>query len=284
MNRHTPSLRALRVASPTPSSGATPAARRSRFRGVPGKVRPFVLPLLLLALFEWYARRAAALGSDALAPPSAAAKAFVGAAMDGSLWQATGFTLGTAALGLLLGAVLGIALGLVLGLSRRAAQLGSVSIEVLRPVPSVALIPLAMLGFGFGVRMELAIVAFATFWPLLVLVQSAVQQVEPRLLEVSRVLGLSSRERAFKIVLPAIVPRLFVALRLGVAVALVVAVTVEIAANPNGMGYAMMIAQQSFDPALMLAWLGWIGVVGFAVNAGMVRLQAWVARRMGVQP
>ncbi|MCY1517034.1 hypothetical protein D9M68_517000 [compost metagenome] len=50
------------------------------------------------------------------------------------------------------------------------------------------------------------------------------------------------------------------------------------------MGYAMMIAQQSFDPALMLAWLGWIGVVGFAVNAGMVRLQAFVARRMGVQP
>jgi len=282
MNRHTPSLRALRVASPTPSPGATPAARRSRFRGVPGKVRPFVLPLLLLALFEWYARRAAALGSDALAPPSAAAKAFVGAAMDGSLWQATGFTLGTAALGLLLGAVLGIALGLVLGLSRRAAQLGSVSIEVLRPVPSVALIPLAMLGFGFGVRMELAIVAFATFWPLLVLVQSAVQQVEPRLLEVSRVLGLSSRERAFKIVLPAIVPRLFVALRLGVAVALVVAVTVEIAANPNGMGYAMMIAQQSFDPALMLAWLGWIGIVGFAVNAGMLMLQRAVSRRMGV--
>ena len=281
MNRHTPSLRALRVASPTPSPGATPAARRSRFRGVPGKVRPFVLPLLLLALFEWYARRAAALGSDALAPPSAAAKAFVGAAMDGSLWQATGFTLGTAALGLLLGAVLGIALGLVLGLSRRAAQLGSVSIEVLRPVPSVALIPLAMLGFGFGVRMELAIVAFATFWPLLVLVQSAVQQVEPRLLEVSRVLGLSARERAFKIVLPAIVPRLFVALRLGVAVALVVAVTVEIAANPNGMGYAMMIAQQSFDPALMLAWLGWIGIVGFAVNAGMLVLQRAVSRRMG---
>ncbi|MGJ7573796.1 ABC transporter permease [Variovorax sp. RB2P76] len=247
-------------------------------------LRPWVFPALLIGLFEWYARRAAALGSDSLAPPSAAARAFAGAAMDGSLWQATGFTLGTAALGLLLGAVLGIAGGLVLGLSRRAAQLGSMSIEVLRPVPSVALIPLAMLGFGFGVRMELAIVAFATFWPLLVLVlvQSAVQQVEPRLLEVSRVLGLSARERAFKIVLPAIVPRLFVALRLGVAVALVVAVTVEIAANPNGMGYAMMIAQQSFDPALMLAWLGWIGVVGFAVNAGMVLLQRAVARRMGV--
>ncbi|MDM0055189.1 ABC transporter permease [Variovorax fucosicus] len=282
MIRHTPRLRALRVASPTPLQGATPAARRSRFRGVPGIVRAFVLPAVLLALFEWYARRAAALGSDALAPPSAAAKAFVGAAMDGSLWQATGFTLGTAALGLLIGAGLGVGLGIALGLSRRAARLSFLSIEVFRPVPSVALIPLAMLMFGFGVRMELSIVAFATFWPMLVLVQSAVQQVEPRLLEVSRVLGLSARERAWKIVLPAIVPRLFVALRLGVAVALVVAVTVEIAANPNGMGYAMMIAQQSLDPALMLAWLGWIGVVGFAVNVGMLQLQRFVARRMGV--
>jgi len=70
-------------------------------------------------------------------------------------------------------------------------------------------------------------------------------------------------------------------LRLGVAVSMVVAVTVEIAANPNGMGYAMMIAQQSLDPALMLAWLGWIGVVGYAINAGALRLQRWVAGRMG---
>ena len=81
--------------------------------------------------------------------------------------------------------------------------------------------------------------------------------------------------------LPAIVPRLFVALRLGVAIALVVAVTVEIAANPHGMGYAMMIAQQSLDPALMLAWLFWIGVVGYAINAAALRLQQRVARAHG---
>jgi ABC-type nitrate/sulfonate/bicarbonate transport system permease component len=244
-------------------------------------LRPWALPVVLLLIFEAYARRAAMLGSEALAPPSAALKALVGAAIDGSLWQATAFTLGTAALGLSVGALLGIGLGIVLGLSRRAARMGLLSIEVLRPLPSVALIPLAMLMFGFGVRMELCIVAFATFWPTLILVQSAVQQIEPRLLEVSRMLGLSSRERAWKIVLPAIVPRLFVALRLGVSVALVVAVTVEIAANPNGMGYAMMIAQQSFDPALMLGWLGWIGVVGFIINAAMLRLQRAIARRMG---
>jgi sulfonate transport system permease protein len=244
------------------------------------RLRPWWVPAVLLALFEAYAR-AFAPGSDAIAPPSAAVRAFVGAASDGSLWQATAFTLASAALGLGIGAALGIALGVALGLSRRAAQLSVVTVEMLRPVPSVALIPLAMLVFGFGMRMEFAVVAFASFWPILLLTQAAVAQVDPRLLELGHVLGLSPLQRSLKIVLPACVPRLFVALRLGVAVALVVAVTVEIAANPNGMGYAMMIAQQSLDPALMLAWLGWIGVVGSAVNAAALRLQRGVARRMG---
>jgi ABC-type nitrate/sulfonate/bicarbonate transport system permease component len=66
-----------------------------------------------------------------------------------------------------------------------------------------------------------------------------------------------------------------------VAIALVVAVTVEIAANPNGMGYALMLSQQSLDPALMLAWLFWIGLVGVLINAAAVRLQRFAARRMG---
>jgi sulfonate transport system permease protein len=252
-------------------------------RLVAARLRPWCFPLALLAGLEAYTRSAGQ-GSDALAPPSAAALALIVALRDGSLLEATAFTLGTAALGLALGSILGVMLGIALGLSRRAAQMGFLSIEVLRPVPSVALIPLAMLVFGFGLRMEFSIVAFASFWPMLILTQAAVQQVEPRLLEVSRVLGLSPAQRAFKIILPAIVPRLFVALRLGVAVALVVAVTVEIAANPHGMGYAMMIAQQSLDPALMLAWLFWIGFTGYLVNAAALKLQLHVARRMGAQP
>ena len=245
--------------------------------------RAAVLPLLLLAALEAYTRTTAA-GSDALAPPSAAARAWWRALQDGSLWQATLFTLGTAAAGLALGAGLGLLLGTALGLSRRLATVSLLTVEVLRPIPSVALIPLAMLVFGFGLRMELAVVAFATLWPVLVLTQAAVRQVEPQLLEVSAALELSAWQRARWVVLPATVPRLFVALRLAVAIALVVAVTVEIAANPHGMGYAMMIAQQSLDPALMLAWLGWIGVVGWALNAAATQLQQAVARRMGAAP
>ena len=138
-----------------------------------------------------------------------------------------------------------------------------------------------MLIFGFGFRMEIAVVAFACLWPLLVLTQAAVQQVEPQLLEVARALNLSASAQVCKIILPAIVPRLFVALRLGVAIALVVAVTIEIAANPSGMGYALIISQQSMAPDLMLAWLFWIGVVGYVINAAALRMQQRVAMRMG---
>ena len=244
------------------------------------RLRPWCFPLGLLLLFEVYVRTSAT-GSDSLAPPSAAVLAFVGALQDGSLWQATLFTLAAAAAGLAAAAALALPLGIALGLAPRAARITALSIELLRPIPSVALIPLAMLVFGFGLRMESAVVAFACFWPLLILTRAAVTQVEPRLLEVSQVLGLSAWQRGRKIVLPAIVPRLFVALRLGVAIALVVAVTVEIAANPHGMGYAMMIAQQSLDPALMLAWLGWIGGVGVAINAAALWLQQRVAVAMG---
>lgn len=243
-------------------------------------LRPFVFPALLLAALEWWARTVGR-SSDALAPPTAALRALAGALADGSVVTATGFTLGSAAAGLGLAWLLGVPLGTLLGLSPRAARMSFLSIELLRPVPSVALIPLAMLLWGFGLRMEIAVVAFACFWPVLVLTQAGVRQVEPRLLEVARALQLSAWARFFKIVLPALVPRLFVALRLGVAIALVVAVTVEIAANPHGMGYAVMIAQQSLDPALMLGWLFWIGLTGYVINAGASALQRVIARRMG---
>jgi ABC-type nitrate/sulfonate/bicarbonate transport system permease component len=246
-------------------------------------LRPFVFPLLLLAALEWWTRTIGK-DSDALAPPTRAAQALAAALADGSLLQATAFTLGSAAAGLGVACVLGILLGTLLGLSPRAAGMGFLTIEVLRPVPSVALIPLVMLAWGFGFRMEIAVIAFASVWPMLILTQAAVRQVEPRLLEVASALQLGPGARFTKIVLPAMVPRLFIALRLGVAIALVVAVTVEIAANPHGMGYALIIAQQSLDPALMLAWLGWIGVVGYAINVGTLRLQRAVARRMGEQP
>jgi sulfonate transport system permease protein len=243
-------------------------------------IHALTLPALLLGLLELWARTIGK-SSDSLAAPSAAVIAFFRALSDGSLLASTSFTLGSAAAGLGIGCLLGVFFGTLIGLSKRVASISFLSVEVLRPIPSVALIPLAMLMFGFGFRLEISVVAFACFWPILILTQAAVQQVEPCLLEVARALQLSQGEQFLKIVLPAIVPRLFVALRLGVAIALVVAVTVEIAANPHGMGYAIIYAQQSLDPALMLAWLFWISIVGFTINFGAMKLQTFVSMRMG---
>jgi sulfonate transport system permease protein len=243
-------------------------------------IRGAAAPLILLAGLEWYARGPGA-SSEALAPPTAAALAFWRALLDGSLMQATAYTLLGAAAGLGLGFVAGALLGIWLGLSPRAGRWSYLTVEVLRTVPSVALIPLSALVFGFGVWMDGSVVAFAVFWPMLILGQAAARQVDPRLLEVAMALDLSPWARTMKIVLPAMAPRLFIALRLGVAIAMVVAVTVEIAANPRGLGYSIMLAQENLDPALMLALVFWTAIVGYAANAFALGLQRRVAGAMG---
>lgn len=211
--------------------------------------------------------------SETVARPSAVLQALWVSMADGSLWTASWQTLWAATGGLALGGGLGLALGIWLGLSRRAAVASSLSVELLRPVPSVALLPLSMLVFGFGHRMEMAVVAFTCFWPMLLLTQTAIRHVEPRLLEVAYMLGLSPVARVFSIVLPAALPRVFVAFRLCVGIALVVAVTAEVTANPQGLGYALMSAQQSLHPEQMFAMLLWIGVLGWALTWALQRLQ-----------
>jgi len=243
--------------------------------GVSSLLRALALPASLLALAEVWLR-ASGYSGDAIALPSDVALACARALIDGTLVLSTAQTIGAAMLGLLFGGGLGVLAGVWFGLSRSARHLSVLSIELLRPVPSVALIPLAMLLFGFGVRMETSVVSFACFWPMLLLTQAAVRQVEPRLFEVARLLGLAPIERMLKLVLPAAAPRIFVALRISVGVALVVAVTVEIAANPYGLGYLAITSQQNLRPDLMLATVAWIGLIGWALNRLLVRVQTLV--------
>lgn len=235
-------------------------------------VRGWVVPVALLLLCET-ALRASGTQSEVLAKPSEVARALCQALTDGSILTATGQTLGAGLAGLLIGGGFGLAVGIWFGLVRRAAHLSALSVELLKPIPSVALIPLSMLLFGFGYRMEIVVVAFTCFFPMLILTQAAISNVEPRLLEVSQVLGLSLSARVWKIVLPAVMPRVFVALRVCIGIALVVSVTVEIAANPYGLGYGMMIAQQSLRPDLMFAFLLWIGLLGWVLNQVFMKLQ-----------
>ncbi len=231
-----------------------------------GSWKGLVVPIVLVAAAE-VAMRVNGSTSLSLAAPSDVAAALARALSDGSMLAATRDTLVSAGAGLAIGGLLGLALGILLGLVRPVDRLMEVTVEAIRPIPSVAVLPIAMLVFGFGYAMEIAIVAFSCLWPILIYTRSAMAGIEPRLMEVARALRLSPWARIRKIVLPAALPRILVAFRLAAAIALVVAVTVEIAINPLGLGYGILVAQQGLQPALMLAYLVWIGVLGWGLNA-----------------
>lgn len=241
-------------------------------KGLAAFVRGGAVPLGIVLVLQ-IAALATHLQNDTLAAPAAAIVAGARAFANGSIPVATLQTLATAAAGLALGGICGLAGGLVLGSIKTADRLMEFSVEALRPIPSVALIPVAMLIYGFGYRMEIAIVAFASFWPVLILTRNAVVGVDRALYDVARVLQLGPVARTMKIVLPAALPRIFVAFRLATGIALTVAVTVEVTTNPLGLGYGVMLAGQSLHPDLMLAYLVWIGFVGWALNFAILSTQ-----------
>ena len=241
------------------------AAQRIDLRGL-------VLPVALVAVAELLVR-GRGLRSDAIAAPSEVLLAWLRALVDGTLLSATAETLACAVAGLAIGFTLGVVLGTIFGLRGLVDELMEVTIEAIRPIPPVALIPIALLVYGFGYRLEIAIVVFATLWPAMIFTRTAIRGIAPRLFEVAKALELSPRERIFKIVIPAALPQIFVALRLSAAISLIVAVTVEVTANTIGLGHEMMMAQSSLHPDLMLALLVWTGVLGWMINAAMLLAQ-----------
>ena len=124
------------------------------------RLKGFEFPVLALLLLEATAR-ITHLRSDSLAAPSEIALAFGEAFADGSLLQATRDTLVSAFAGLLIGGSIGLLLGIALGMIPLLDRLMEVTVEAIRPIPSVALLPIALIAMGFGYRMEIVIVAFA---------------------------------------------------------------------------------------------------------------------------
>lgn len=235
-----------------------------------------IVPAALAALWEALSR-AGVLSEDGFSRPSRWLVAGWRALADGSLLLQTGQTFAAAALALAMAAAAGIALGTLLGLSRPLERAATLTIDALRPVPSVALIPLSLLVFGFSLGMSSAVAAFACFWPILLTTTASVRGIDPRLIEVGRMLGFSRGQRIWKLALPAAVPGIMVGVRVAAGIAIVVTITTEIVANPRGLGAAMTMASQSLQADLAWATLLWVGVVGWAANAAMLRLeQRWL--------
>jgi ABC-type nitrate/sulfonate/bicarbonate transport system permease component len=236
-----------------------------------------LFPAALLAAWEILARLGV-LDRDAFSRITLIVPAAVQGLADGTIWLRTYETLGAAVFGWGIAAAIGIPLGLALGLVRPLERLMTVTVEALRPVPSAALIPIVLLIFGFSLQLDAAVTAFACVWPILIVTTAAVRGIEPRLLEVGRALGYGALARIWHFALPAALPGIAVGLRIAFGIAIVVTVTVEIAANPRGLGYAMITAQQSLRAELMYAYLFWIGIVGWLINFAMTRTERRLLR------
>ena len=240
--------------------------------------RGALVPLGLLLLWE-VAGRLGMIPVDSVSMPSSMWSAGATLLRDGVLLSATVQTLHTTLQGLAFAILLGVAVGIVFGLFPRVQGVVGPTLEVLRPVPPVAFIPLALLIFGFGVALEVSIIVLASVWPILIVTVAAVRGIEPRLIEVGHVLELSLVRRIKTIVLPATAARIGVGIRIAAGVALVVAITVEIVLNPRGLGYEMIVAQQKLQVDILFALILWTGCVGVLFNLFVAQVERrWLPR------
>jgi NitT/TauT family transport system permease protein len=193
-------------------------------------------------------------------------------------WHNVGSTLLRGLIGYSIGCSVGIPAGIIMGRSRRAYCLFEPLTEMLRPIPSAAVIPVAILFLGIGDGMKIFVVAFACLWPVLINSLDGVRGIDPVLIETGKTFDLSRREFLFKIVIPAASPQFVTGMRISLAIALILAVTVEMIAGSNGIGFSILDAERSFHFSEMYAGIAMIGAVGYSANLIFVRLSDRVVR------
>lgn len=188
---------------------------------------------------------------------------------DGQLVADALHTVGVTLVSWLVALVAGTAAGVLMGLWRPAHTLFTTSVDVLRTLPVVAFVPVAVLLFGLSTTMEVVVAAWAALWPILVNARGAVDSVHPRLHEVAATLRLGAVRTLRAVILPAAAPFVLVGARLGLSFALIVTVVAEMIGNPAGIGYEIVQAQQSLRPDAMFAYILVVGLIGTGLDTGL---------------
>ncbi|TQJ51285.1 ABC-type nitrate/sulfonate/bicarbonate transport system permease component [Phycicoccus sp. SLBN-51] len=261
-------------------SGVMSGARRrgSRLDQLPSWVLGLVGVAVFLLIWELVPRLGLA-DPDYLPPASQVLQIFVRNLGLTSFWVAVGHTMTGWALGLAIASVAAVVLGLVIGSSSFLRQATHSTIEFLRPIPSVALIPLAVLLFGVSLRSTLLLVVYASFWQVLIQVLYGVTDVDVVASNTARSYGLGRLARVRYVVWPTTLPYLMTGLRLGAAVALILAVTSELVIGVPGLGHEIALAQSGGAETAMYALVLATGLIGVAINLVMRfverRVLAW---------
>jgi ABC-type nitrate/sulfonate/bicarbonate transport system permease component len=256
------------------TSIARPAAaprRRHRLR-VPDWLLPWASVVGVLALFDILPRIGVLPGAHF--PPISDTLSTLGEQLgEGSFWEAVWNTLQGWALGLGIAAALALPIGIVIGSSRLLYRAMRVVIEFLRPIPSVALIPLAILIYGTGLKSKVFLATFASFWQLLVATLYGVQDVDPVATDTARSFGFSRPQRLFRVTLPSAIPYIATGFRIASAVSLILTVTAELVIGSAGLGRSINLARSGGNEELMYALILTTGILGLLLNAIFVRIE-----------
>jgi ABC-type nitrate/sulfonate/bicarbonate transport system permease component len=230
------------------------------------RLQPVVLGLLGILGFLALWQLAATVGwvnGKYVPPPTEVFAALGRMSLDLHYWRTIGNTLLTWAIGLSIAGVLALALGTVIGLVPVLRRYTRSTVEFLRPIPSVAIIPLAILMLGLDRDASLVIVVYATFWQIFIQTLYGVADVDPVARDTQRSFGISAPDRFVHLVLPTALPYIMTGIRLGATVALILTVTGELIIGTDGIGRLLTQRATAADYA---------GVYALVVTAGLLAL------------
>jgi len=180
--------------------------------------------------------------------------------------------------GWLLASIVGVIVGALIGVLPTARAYLSPTLELLRPLPASAVVPLAIALLGLSEGMVLTVIAFGALWPMLLATVHGFAAVEPRLYEVGRLLGMSRMAVIRKIALPNSVPDIVAAMRLGLTLALILAVVGEMLTSRDGLGNWVLLAARSFRAADLFAGVILLGFTGLVSSVALASLETYLLR------
>lgn len=270
-------MRPLEAAPPAPvtaaaAGGSEAAGRQSgRVARVARRANGPGIGLLVAIVVVWQALCSAGLiASDTLPAPSTVVTQTVSLINQGTYQSAVGHTLLATVIGWAMGTVLGVALGVWLGLVIQAWRYSMATIEALRAVPPITLVPLLLLLLGFSLQSEIALSFYASFFPIVVYTIAGVRSCSPAHADVASILRLRRRDWVAKVVLPSAFPTMLVGLRIGMGLALALSVVSEMLGNPAGIGYQIGLQQQNINLGALFSYVLTTGALGWLLNAGIL--------------
>jgi len=270
--------------------------RRSRAHARwPGIAAGMVIPVLAIALWQWVALNGWVHPQVLPAPldvgrkwveyllPLAPYAEYTGGgwlawALSGELPADIGASMLRVVLGFGIGAGLALPLGLAMGASRTVYAWLNPLVQILRPIPPIAYIPLAILWFGLGNPPAVFLIALGAFFPVLMNIIAGVRQVDGIYLRAARNLGAGPATMFLRVILPAAVPYILSGVRIGIGTAFIVVIVSEMIAVNNGLGFRILEAREYFWSDKIIAGMITIGMLGLAIDAAVNRLNNHLLR------